>query len=109
MIATGSEDASIKILDVNRILAKADEPEDADASKSVKEQLETHPVIRTLYDHTEVCHCKSENLPLYILLVIIYKPCYLYLVFCETQDLVNPSFVWLNRVFNTIMRSFFKF
>lgn len=54
LIATGSEDASIKVLDVNRILAKAEESEDTEASKTVKEQLETHPVIRTLYDHNTV-------------------------------------------------------
>ena len=54
LVATGSEDASIKILDVNRMLAKADETEESEASKTVKEQMETHPVIRTLYDHAAV-------------------------------------------------------
>lgn len=54
LVATGSEDSSIKIIDVNRALAKAEETEDSEASKTMKEQMETHPVIRTLYDHTGV-------------------------------------------------------
>ena len=36
------------------MLAKADETEESEASKTVKEQMETHPVIRTLYDHAAV-------------------------------------------------------
>ena len=36
------------------MLAKADETEETEASKTVKEQMETHPVIRTLYDHAAV-------------------------------------------------------
>ena len=54
LVATGSEDSSIKIIDVNRMLAKAEETEESEAGKTMKEQLETHPVIRTLYDHAGV-------------------------------------------------------
>lgn len=36
------------------MLAKANETDDAESNKSTKEQLETHPVIRTLYDHSAV-------------------------------------------------------
>ena len=53
-MATGSEDSSIKIIDVNRMLAKAEETEESEAGKTMKEQLETHPVIRTLYDRAGV-------------------------------------------------------
>ncbi|CAG5099070.1 Oidioi.mRNA.OKI2018_I69.XSR.g16223.t1.cds [Oikopleura dioica] len=51
-VATGSVDSSIKILDVERMVAKASLPMDmgnqSDASAAVD-----HPVIRTLYDHLE--------------------------------------------------------
>ncbi|XP_067945996.1 cleavage stimulation factor subunit 1-like [Watersipora subatra] len=57
LVATGSEDCSIKVLDVNRMIAKADETEESEASKSSKEQMESHPVIRTLYDHTAGVTC----------------------------------------------------
>ncbi|KAF6020648.1 CSTF1 [Bugula neritina] len=57
LVATGSEDSSIKIIDVNRMLAKANETDDAESNKSTKEQLETHPVIRTLYDHSAEVTC----------------------------------------------------
>ncbi|KAG4071780.1 hypothetical protein HA402_011934 [Bradysia odoriphaga] len=50
LVATGSVDASIKILDVDRMLAKS-APEDMDPSRIGDQQ--GHPVIRTLYDHTE--------------------------------------------------------
>lgn len=56
LIATGSEDASIKILDVERMLAKSVTPADILAQETPQQQMENHPVIRTLYDHThEVC------------------------------------------------------
>lgn len=45
----GSVDASIKILDVERMVAKS-APEDIESGR---EQQQGHPVIRTLYDHTE--------------------------------------------------------
>ncbi|XP_072035160.1 cleavage stimulation factor subunit 1-like [Amphiura filiformis] len=47
LVATGSADASIKILDVERMLAKSATPM-VDIN-----QVESHPVIRTLYDHIE--------------------------------------------------------
>lgn len=48
LVATGSVDASIKILDVDRMLAKSA----PDENEQGREQ-QGHPVIRTLYDHTE--------------------------------------------------------
>ena len=50
LCATGSVDASIKILDVERMLAKSNM--EHMASKNTVEN--GHPVIRTLYDHVEV-------------------------------------------------------
>ncbi|XP_059486358.1 cleavage stimulation factor subunit 1 [Neocloeon triangulifer] len=50
LVATGSVDASIKILDVERMLAKS--APDAEDRSSVHDQ-QGHPVIRTLYDHLE--------------------------------------------------------
>lgn len=49
LVATGSVDASIKILDVDRMLAKS-APEDIDPARG---EQHGHPVIRTLYDHTD--------------------------------------------------------
>ncbi|XP_060875717.1 cleavage stimulation factor subunit 1-like [Metopolophium dirhodum] len=51
LIATGSSDASIKILDVERMLAKAHE------IGSSENEAQGHPVIRTLYDHLEGVTC----------------------------------------------------
>uniref|UniRef100_A0A182VRU2 Cleavage stimulation factor subunit 1 n=1 Tax=Anopheles minimus TaxID=112268 RepID=A0A182VRU2_9DIPT len=48
LVATGSMDASIKILDVDRMLAKS-APEDMEPGR----EQHAHPVIRTLYDHTD--------------------------------------------------------
>lgn len=48
LCATGSTDASIKVLDVERMLAKSN----MDAPGKNTEQ--GHPVIRTLYDHIDV-------------------------------------------------------
>lgn len=51
LIATGSVDASIKILDVDRMLAKS-APDEVPGDQSGG-----HPVIRTLYDHLEEVTC----------------------------------------------------
>ncbi|KAK2551246.1 Cleavage stimulation factor subunit 1 [Acropora cervicornis] len=51
LIATGSMDASIKVLDVERMVAKNTMPQSQDQSSGTN--LENHPVIRTLYDHME--------------------------------------------------------
>lgn len=48
LVATGSVDASIKILDVDRMLAKS-APEENEPGR----EQQGHPVIRTLYDHTD--------------------------------------------------------
>lgn len=48
LVATGSVDASIKILDVERMLAKS-APEEVEPGR----EQQGHPVIRTLYDHTD--------------------------------------------------------
>ncbi|XP_016662801.1 cleavage stimulation factor subunit 1-like isoform X2 [Acyrthosiphon pisum] len=52
LIATGSSDASIKILDIERMLAKAHEIGSTDIIEG-----QGHPVIRTLYDHLEGVTC----------------------------------------------------
>jgi hypothetical protein len=52
LVATGSVDASIKILDVDRMLAKSHMESMAASNKSIDPG--SHPVIRTLYDHVEV-------------------------------------------------------
>ncbi|XP_013388489.1 cleavage stimulation factor subunit 1 [Lingula anatina] len=57
LIATGSGDASIKILDVERMLAKSAIPADQMAQETPQQQMENHPVIRTLYDHTDEVTC----------------------------------------------------
>lgn len=55
LVATGSVDASIKILDVERMIAKSSPGADMQDMNAV--QSETHPVIRTLYDHMEEVSC----------------------------------------------------
>ncbi|EDV23894.1 uncharacterized protein TRIADDRAFT_26681 [Trichoplax adhaerens] len=54
LVATGSVDNSIKILDVDRMIAKgiSDIPLNEPQPQS-GQQMESHPVIRTLYDHSE--------------------------------------------------------
>jgi len=46
----------LQILDVDRMLAKSSQPSDM-ASESTQQNMETHPVIRTLYDHIEEVTC----------------------------------------------------
>lgn len=53
LVATGSVDASIKILDVDRMLAKSD----PDAVEVHPDAIMGHPVIRTLYDHLDEITC----------------------------------------------------
>ena len=53
LVATGSVDASIKILDVDRMLAKSD----PDAVEIHPDAIMGHPVIRTLYDHLDEITC----------------------------------------------------
>ncbi|KAF2347535.1 WD40 repeat, partial [Trinorchestia longiramus] len=53
LVATGSVDASIKILDVDRMLAKSD----PDAVDMHPDAVMGHPVIRTLYDHLDEITC----------------------------------------------------
>lgn len=55
-MATGSVDASIKILDVDRMLAKSQIESMSGANKSGGDPG-SHPVIRTLYDHVEEVTC----------------------------------------------------
>lgn len=57
LVATGSVDASIKILDVDRMLAKSATPAEVSAQETTQQNMETHPVIRTLYDHIEEVTC----------------------------------------------------
>lgn len=57
IVATGSEDCSIKILDVERMLAKSATPVEIIAMETPQQQMENHPVIRTLYDHAAEVTC----------------------------------------------------
>ena len=59
LVATGSVDASIKILDVDRMLAKSQVESMSGGNKAGDPG--SHPVIRTLYDHVEVkCVLRKE-------------------------------------------------
>lgn len=53
LVATGSLDASIKIIDVDRMLAKSA----PDAVETNPSDQQGHPVIRTLYDHLDEVSC----------------------------------------------------
>lgn len=44
----------VQILDVERMLAKSATPAEIIAMETPQQQMENHPVIRTLYDHAEV-------------------------------------------------------
>ncbi|XP_076451958.1 cleavage stimulation factor subunit 1-like [Babylonia areolata] len=57
LVATGSDDCSIKILDVDRMLAKSATPVEVLAMETHQQQMENHPVIRTLYDHADEVMC----------------------------------------------------
>lgn len=57
LIATGSQDSSIKVLDVERMLSKSATPTDALVVETPQQQMENHPVIRTLYDHNGEVTC----------------------------------------------------
>ncbi|CAG2114465.1 unnamed protein product [Medioppia subpectinata] len=65
LVATGSVDASIKILDVERMIAKGCPGSDIQEASG---QTDTHPVIRTLYDHMEEVSCVQFH-PTELLLV----------------------------------------
>ena len=43
-----------QVLDVERMLAKSATPADVLALETPQQQMENHPVIRTLYDHNGV-------------------------------------------------------
>lgn len=60
LVATGSADASIKILDVEKMIAKSVGTTATNLADdlNLKEGAETsHPVIRTLYDHLDEVTC----------------------------------------------------
>lgn len=61
LVATGSVDSSIKILDVERMIAKSFNPTSDSQQQTVESSgahnSDTHPVIRTLYDHMEEVTC----------------------------------------------------
>ncbi|XP_033009475.1 cleavage stimulation factor subunit 1 [Lacerta agilis] len=57
LIATGSADASIKILDTERMLAKSAMPIEVMMNETAQQNMENHPVIRTLYDHVDEVTC----------------------------------------------------
>jgi len=53
----------LQILDVERMLAKSVTPADILAQETPQQQMENHPVIRTLYDHTNV----SIQMPCFVI------------------------------------------
>ena len=59
--------ACSQILDVERMLAKSATPAEILAMETHQQQMENHPVIRTLYDHAEVratllsAHCLTRQ------------------------------------------------
>jgi len=59
LVATGSVDASIKVLDVDRMLAKSGKDSARQQQQNPDHQPNDpgHPVIRTLYDHYEEVTC----------------------------------------------------
>lgn len=57
LIATGSADASIKVLDTERMLAKSAMPIEVMMNETAQQNMENHPVIRTLYDHVDEVTC----------------------------------------------------
>uniref|UniRef100_A0A8I4A1Y7 Cleavage stimulation factor subunit 1 n=2 Tax=Callithrix jacchus TaxID=9483 RepID=A0A8I4A1Y7_CALJA len=57
LIATGSVDASIKILDTERILAKSAMPIEVMMNETAQQNMENRPVIRTLCDHVDEVTC----------------------------------------------------
>ncbi|KAJ8782980.1 hypothetical protein J1605_009588 [Eschrichtius robustus] len=63
LIATGSADASIKILDTERMLAKSAMPVEVMMNETAQQNMENHAVIPTLYDDVdEVTTAESRNL-----------------------------------------------
>uniref|UniRef100_A0A5S6QNH1 Cleavage stimulation factor 50 kDa subunit n=1 Tax=Trichuris muris TaxID=70415 RepID=A0A5S6QNH1_TRIMR len=54
LVATGSGDASIKIVDIDRVLSKEHMFSDVEVTQA---NAEFHPVIRTLYDHVDQVNC----------------------------------------------------
>ncbi|KAL1242481.1 hypothetical protein TSPI_00035 [Trichinella spiralis] len=64
LIATGSADASIKIMDVERALNRDYSPFDSEPEFA---GADTHPVIRTLYDHIDEVKCLSFHSNEYLL------------------------------------------
>ena len=90
LVATGSEDASIKILDIGRMMAKANLP--PDMKEPQKQSMETHPVIRTLYDHNAEVTCVEFHPTAQILasggrdytLKVTLGVCWLFACFCLT-------------------------
>ncbi|TKC47449.1 hypothetical protein EI555_010102, partial [Monodon monoceros] len=57
LIATGSADASIKILDTEGMLAKSAMPIEGMMNETAQQNMENHPVIPTLYDHVDEFTC----------------------------------------------------
>lgn len=89
LVATGSVDASIKILDVDRMLAKS-APEEMDPGR----EQHGHPVIRTLYDHTdEVSHLEFH--PKEYILASASRDCSVKLF-----DIAKPSVKKAHKIFS---------
>lgn len=57
LVATGSVDSSIKILDVERMIAKSNPQDPGHDQQLMERSTDSHPVIRTLYDHIEEVSC----------------------------------------------------
>ena len=51
----------LQILDVERMLAKSATPAEILAQETPQQQMENHPVIRTLYDHAGVSEVSLDS------------------------------------------------
>ena len=52
----------MQILDVERMLAKSATPAEILAQETPQQQMENHPVIRTLYDHAGVSKVTKRHM-----------------------------------------------
>ncbi|XP_060858317.1 cleavage stimulation factor subunit 1-like [Metopolophium dirhodum] len=91
LIATGSSDASIKILDVEKMLAKVH-----DIGSTDNQEGQGHPVIRTLYDHMDEVTCLEFH-PKNPILVSGSLDCHVKL-FNYSKTSVKKAFKTLNDV-----------
>ena len=98
LCATGSVDASIKILDVDRMLAKSQIESMASGNKPVDPG--SHPVIRTLYDHVEVRIKKKVKFPQFFSKIFYFLGSHLF----EISSSRNIIGFWSKRLYSKNIR-----